>query len=137
MSLCFSPEELLVQRLNSGSYRVCDKDQNKSLTTQEAFSCSEAYFRSIGREAIPIYKEGSSNKDLTTGGLAGDLNGDGEYTRKEWELVNHTLTWKITKAMLSIILDCDVAEITESTMLKGTGLSQSAKITSGRILRGE
>lgn len=120
----FSPEELLVQRLNSGSYRVCDKDQNKSLTTQEAFrwskvpeftkqltlekerlskhrqksaapykevlvllllsllvqfvtvivhgpfqldaldknvfSCSEAYFRSIGREAIPIYKEGTS-----------------------------------------------------------------------------
>ncbi|CBY32394.1 unnamed protein product [Oikopleura dioica] len=106
------PEELLVQRLNSGSYRVCDQDQSKSLTTQEAFSCSEAYFTSIGRQPIPIYK------DINSGGLAGDLNADGEYTRKEWELVNHSLTWKITKAMLSIILDCDVSDIKNSTILK-------------------
>ena len=41
------------------------------------------------------------------------FSGDSEYTRKEWELVNHSLTWKITKAMLSIIL------VSHSTVFRG------------------
>merc|ERR1712062_660679 len=100
------PEQLKTMRLNSGSFRVCDLNDDHFMDKTEAQSCSESYFKGIDRDPIPLYF------DLKTGKLIGDNDPvDGKLNRREWELIHHQLSYGIAVSMISLIKQKELTEM--------------------------